>query len=114
MLPFSQAGLNGPMLTHTVDCFDCDFRLNKVPAQDWPKGAARTLYEYKGNYPSTIDRNRGTTWQPWNLEGTWSQLKAWGDSSVVVGRIPEVCKSHLTVNYKLISFFEGFSYICAH
>ena len=32
------AGKDGPMATHTSDCLNCDFRINKVPARDWPKG----------------------------------------------------------------------------
>ncbi len=42
------AGIGGPMTTHTADCADCDFRLNKVPARDHPEGSMRALYEYTG------------------------------------------------------------------
>ena len=78
------------MVTHTADCLDCDFRVNKVPAKDWWAGAMRDTYEYKGNYPSTVAKDRGTTWQPWNLEGTPEQLKAWGERSTLTGQIPQV------------------------
>eukprot|EP00607_Mallomonas_marina_P009286 CAMPEP_0182418534 /NCGR_PEP_ID=MMETSP1167-20130531/2939_1 /TAXON_ID=2988 /ORGANISM="Mallomonas Sp, Strain CCMP3275" /LENGTH=659 /DNA_ID=CAMNT_0024592781 /DNA_START=89 /DNA_END=2068 /DNA_ORIENTATION=- len=85
-----KAGVEGPMVTHTADCLDCDFRINKVPARDWPDDSVRETYEYKGNYPSTIAIDRGDTWQPSNLEGTPTQLKAWGDKSVLTGRLPQV------------------------
>lgn len=37
----ASAGVTGPMNTHTADCSDCDFRINKVPAKDWPQGSMR-------------------------------------------------------------------------
>lgn len=85
-----QAGTTGPMNTHTADCSDCDFRINKVPARDWPVGSLRPLYQYKGNYPATITANRGSTWQPSNLEGTPDQIAAWGKESIITGSIPQV------------------------
>lgn len=85
------AGVGGPMTTHTADCSDCDFRINKVPAKDHPAGSIRALYEYKGDYPATIASDRGKTWHPDNLEGTKAQKILWGKSSKIVGYIPEVC-----------------------
>jgi hypothetical protein len=82
--------VDGPMTTHTADCSDCDFRINKVPAMDWPKDSMRPLYVYKGNYPSTISSYRGDTWLPSNLEGTKEQREAWGEESVITGYIPQV------------------------
>ncbi len=78
------------MTTHTADCADCDFRINKVPARDHEEGATRPLYLYKGSYPATITSDRGVTWHPDNLEGSKEQLAAWGTESVITGRIPEV------------------------
>jgi hypothetical protein len=80
----------GPMATHTADCAECDFRINKVPARDWPEGTMRPLYEYRSNYPGTLTPNRGSTWHPDNLEGTKEQLEAWGKESVITGYIPQV------------------------
>lgn len=85
-----EAGVDGPMNTHTADCANCDFRINKVPPMDWPEGAMRPLYLYKGDYPSTVSTRRGATWHPDNLEGTPEQLKAWGRESVITGYIPQV------------------------
>jgi hypothetical protein len=63
------AGAEGPMTTHTADCANCDFRVNKVPPTDWKEGEQRALYVYKGSYPSQVIENRGTTWSASNLEG---------------------------------------------
>jgi dipeptidase len=84
------AGIDGPITTHTSDCSNCDFRINKVPAKDWPKGSVRPLYLYKGDYPSTVSSNRGETWKPSNLQGNAEQLAAWGEESVITGHIPQV------------------------
>ena len=78
------------MATHTADCSDCDFRIAKTPAKDWPAGAVRALYQYKNNYPATIASDRGSTWHPDNLEGTEEQKKAWGTESIITGHIPQV------------------------
>uniref|UniRef100_A0A7S3H5K0 Dipeptidase n=1 Tax=Spumella elongata TaxID=89044 RepID=A0A7S3H5K0_9STRA len=86
----AKAGSEGPMTTHTADCMNCDFRLAKVPARDWPAGTMRPLYVYHGNYPSVISAHRGATWHPSNLEGTPEQLAAWGTESVITGYIPQV------------------------
>jgi hypothetical protein len=87
----AKAGAEGPMNTHTADCADCDFRIGKVPAADWPEDSLRALYQYKGNYPATITSTRGKTWHPDNLEGTPEQLAEWGKESAITGYIPQVC-----------------------
>lgn len=84
------AGVEGPMNTHTADCANCDFRINKVPAMDHAEGAMRPLYLYKGDYPGTVTSRRGHTWHPDNLEGTPEQLAAWGKESVITGYVPQV------------------------
>ncbi|RYY71571.1 hypothetical protein EON63_21600 [archaeon] len=84
------AGTEGPMNTHTADCANCDFRINKVPPKDWPAGSMRPLYVYKSDYPATVSPHRGATWHPSNLEGTPEQLAAWGEESVITGYIPQV------------------------
>ena len=35
--------MGGSMTTQTVDCADCDWRVNKVPAKDWPEGSVRPV-----------------------------------------------------------------------
>lgn len=85
-----KAGIEGPMTTHTADCADCDFRIGKVPARDWPAGTMRPLYMYKDQYPSVVSANRGATWHPDNLQGNAEQLAAWGKESVPSAYIPQV------------------------
>ena len=78
------------MTTHTSDCSDCDFRINKVPAKDYKKESKRPLYLYKGNYPSTVSSERGPTWLPSNLEGSKEQLEIWKKESLTTGFIDQV------------------------
>ena len=87
------AGVGGPMTTHTADCSECDFRINKVPARDHPAGTMRPLYEYKADYPSNVVSDRGKTWRFDNLEGTETQKQLWSTSTKITGYIPEV-RSH--------------------
>lgn len=114
-----EAGTEGPMTSHTVslrhglssliayiiahfalrhfaarapqsDCVDCDFRINKVPARDWPANSTRPVYRYRNVYPSTISADRGDTWLPSNLEGTAAQLHLWGVETAKTTDIPQV------------------------
>ena len=54
--------------THTADCADCDWRVNKVPAKDWPAGARRPILALSGAYPRQVRNDRGVTWSTNNLE----------------------------------------------
>ena len=91
MITGKTAGKHGPMTTHTADCADCDFRMNRMPAMDHPVGTQRKLYEYKGNYPATLTSDRGPGWLPSNLEGSPEQLKEWGTESKLIPKtIPQV------------------------
>lgn len=85
-----KASIGGSMTTHTSDCSNCDFRLSKIPARDWPEGSLRPLYLLKYSYPATVSYIRGDAWLPQDLEGTPEQLKAWGNESVITGYIPQV------------------------
>ena len=78
------------MATHTADCADCDFRLARMPAKDWPAGSMRPLYLYRDQYPSTLTSIRGSTWKPENLEGSEEQKVAWGTEHEITGYIPQV------------------------
>ena len=84
------AGVDGVMTTHTADCADCDFRMNKVPRRKHKPGAMRKLYMYKNDYPAKICDDRGETWKPENLEGSDEQKASWGTESDYTGTIPEV------------------------
>ena len=50
------------MVTHTMDCAECDWRINKVPSQDWPSGSMRPIYKIEGAYPRQVRDDRGETW----------------------------------------------------
>jgi len=100
MIVGRKAGKHGPMTTHTADCLDCDFRVNKVPAADHAPGSMRNVYLFKGDYPQTLVADRGATWQVSNLEGTDEQKAAWGTQSEILMTIPEVrfrdsCYTHM-------------------
>jgi Peptidase family C69 len=41
------------MATHNADCLDCDFRIGKVPAKDWPEGALRPIVKFRAEFPRT-------------------------------------------------------------
>lgn len=86
------AGTTGPMTTHNMDCLDCDFRINKVPAANWPEGSMRPLYLLRDEYPQLVTDIRGETWKTKNLEGTKEQVEAWANVSFqgITGYIPEV------------------------
>lgn len=109
MITGKKAGKSGPMTTHTADCLDCDFRVNKVPAADHPPGSMRNIYLFKGDYPQTITSDRGATWLPSNLEGTDEQKAAWGTQSTVIMTIPEV--SNLKCTTSLASPYDYLNYM---
>lgn len=85
-----KAGVDGPIVSHTSDCLDCDFRLGKVPARDWPTGSTRPLYVYRENYPNQVSTERGATWQPDNLQGSSDQVAFWRAHNITTGFIPQV------------------------
>ncbi len=80
------------MTTHTADCAECDFRLAKVPARDWPKGAQRPVYLFASAYPRRVQVGRSETWEPDNLDDSLPQADAWTRPgfSKVLGHIPQV------------------------
>ena len=84
------ASPDGVLVTHTADCADCDFRMNKVPRRKHADGSKRKIYIYKNTYPAMITEGRGETWKASNLEGTAEQKAAWGTESEIVSTIPEV------------------------
>ena len=78
------------MNTHAADCADCDWRINKVPARDWPAGSMRSIYSPRDSYPSWVLEDRGLTWSPKNLEDM-SQKSTWKSYfNDVLGHIPQV------------------------
>lgn len=80
-----------PMTTHTADCAECDWRINKVSAQDWPEGSMRPILLITGAYPRQVREDRGLTWSKSNLEDM-PQRKEWEaqEGKYVIGYIPQV------------------------
>ena len=58
------------MTTHTDDCLNCDFRIAKIPAKDWPEGSTREIYTHRSPYPRFLDSSgkHGTTFTPENTD----------------------------------------------
>jgi dipeptidase len=77
------------MTTHTSDCGDCDWRINKVPAMDWPAGSMRPIYLTYGPYPRQVREDRGETWSKANLEDL-PQKGEWEKQNLIIGYIPQV------------------------
>ena len=84
--------------THTADCAECDWRINKVTAADWPAGSQRPIYALTGTYPKQVREDRGFTWSVKNLEQgsvhtpRWEKMK--GD---IIGYIPQVPHTHALI-----------------
>lgn len=83
------AGVEGTMATHTADCAECDWRINKVPAADHEPGAMRPIYLLTGSYPRQVREDRGSTWHPRNLEdlpqrNRWERMRG-----EILGYIPQ-------------------------
>ena len=86
------------MITHTADCKDCDFRLDKTPPanHDLDLNPNRPVYRYRRQYPRLVAEERGSTWQPTNLESEFSSdwsSKEYIDSQIV-GYIPQVSHTY--------------------
>lgn len=90
----SASASGSPMTTQTADCAECDWRVNKVPARDWPEGAMRPIYLITGSYPRQVREDRGLTWTKSNLERNMPQRKEWEkleeDRTYIIGYIPQV------------------------
>lgn len=46
------------MTTFNMDCAECDWRVNKVPAMDHPEGSMRPIYLLSGAYPRQVRNDR--------------------------------------------------------
>mmetsp|Transcript_9317 Transcript_9317/g.14032 ORF Transcript_9317/g.14032 Transcript_9317/m.14032 type:complete len:668 (+) Transcript_9317:81-2084(+) len=79
------------MCTDTMDCADCDWRMGKVEARDWPEGSMRPIYGESSQYPRYIREDRGTTWSIANLEDDPVLKSEWVDNQTpIIGYIPQV------------------------
>eukprot|EP00928_Gymnodinium_smaydae_P079317 TRINITY_DN63280_c0_g1_i1.p1 TRINITY_DN63280_c0_g1~~TRINITY_DN63280_c0_g1_i1.p1 ORF type:complete len:657 (-),score=89.82 TRINITY_DN63280_c0_g1_i1:33-1859(-) len=71
------------MVTHNSDCSQCDSRVAKIPANEWPDGSMRPIYGAKLEYPREVSV-RSQTYEP--QEGQ--------SLSVPTGYIPQVRKTY--------------------
>lgn len=82
------------LLGYTADCAECDWRVNKVPAQDYVDGTMRPIYLITGSYPRQVREDHGYTWSVDNLEespfrNAWSKMKG-----EIIGYIPQVSHTY--------------------
>ena len=91
------------MTTHNADCAECDWRVNKIEAKDWPKDSKRPIHLLSGTYPRQVREDRGYTWTKDNLEDT-EMRKVWEsmEDYTLMGHIPQV--EH---TYELIEAMYG-------
>ena len=91
-----------------MDCAECDWRVNKVPARDWPIGSLRPIYLLSATYPKQVREDRGETWHPDNLEDMpqrpqWEKMR--GD---ILGYIPQVAHTYAIIEggYGIMNEFQ--------
>jgi len=78
------------LISYNADCAECDWRVNKVPARDWPSGSQRPVYLLSGTYPLHVRDDHGTTWYIDNLEQS-EYTEQWKDmKGTILGYIPQV------------------------
>lgn len=90
-----KASADGSTMTaFSVDCLSCDFRIGKVPSQDWPEGSMRPVAKFRSDYPRVVSEDRGTTWLPENIDTSLPQHEIWlsqeWSDSLLLGEIPQV------------------------
>jgi Peptidase family C69 len=96
------------MTTYNADCAECDWRVNKVEAQDWPEGSMRPIYLLSGAYPRQVRSDRGYTWSPENLEdmpqkAEWEKMRG-----EIIGHIPQVAHTYAILEglYGIMNEFQ--------
>lgn len=98
------------MTTHTNDCHQCDPRISKVPARDWPEGSKREVFKYRSQYPRYLGENFGDAYKP---ENTDTSFYPW-QPTVPIGHIPQVKQynttQHNSTQYNTTHSFEHLSH----
>lgn len=96
------------MTTYNADCAECDWRVNKVDAKDWPEGSMRPIYLLSGAYPRQVRTDRGKTWSPDNLEDMqqkpeWEKMRG-----EIIGHIPQVAHTYALLEglYGIMNEFQ--------
>jgi len=80
------------MVTHNADCLNCDFRLSKTEAKDWPEGSLRPIWLGREDYPHLLTEERNSVWGKDNLEDLPQKTKF--EESRILGWIPQVAHTH--------------------
>jgi len=93
----------GTINTHSDDCFDCDFRIARVPPAVHQLPSARNVPPMRYTYPRYVGRDRGATFFP---EAVDKSIYNWSES-LVVGTIPQVARtySYIDGSYAIINEF---------
>jgi dipeptidase len=96
------------MTSYNMDCAECDWRVNKVPAADWPAGAQRPIYLLSSTYPRQVRADRGYTWSPENLEDMPQRAQWERMTGTVIGHIPQVPHTYalLEGGYGMMNEFQ--------
>ncbi len=90
------------MTSHANDCENCDFRLSRVPARDWPADSQWPAFIYHSTYPKEVS-DRSPTWAPSNLENRVDLIDKWRamPEDVPLGYIPQV--SHTFALFEVLN-----------
>jgi dipeptidase len=76
----------GTLNTHADDCYDCDFRILRVPAASHAPNATRAIPPMKFSYPRYVGDDRGPAFTRAHVD---TSIFPWSDSEHV-GSIPQV------------------------
>lgn len=75
----------GTLNTHADDCYDCDFRILRVPAATHGANATRAIPPMRYSYPRYVGNDRGPAFSRAKVDGT---IYPWTESDHV-GHIPQ-------------------------
>ncbi|CAK4080427.1 unnamed protein product [Aphanomyces euteiches] len=75
-----------PMVVHSADCGNCDFRLGKVPAKTFSPGAKRDVVQFRLEYPRYVGDDRGDVF---TLANTDTSIFNWTNTPSI-GQISQV------------------------
>ena len=84
----SAAADGDPLLTHNLDCTDCDVRLAVVPARSHPPSGWCPVFPCKFSYPRHVGEQRGAAYSASRLQAEF--LPGPFPASAAIGRIAQV------------------------
>lgn len=83
------------MTTHTNDCHECDPRIVKVPAQDFPPNSLRPIFAYRSAYPRYVGNYYNA--DPYKPENTDMRAFQWKETQPI-GYIPQVSHTYAFID----------------